>query len=214
MSELVSDLLKDLPKNGASQRLLDCWLQARGSQILPRKSVFEELLPADLAFNATIVEVRAPDKLIYVRGSEITKALSGIDRTGANMLDITVPSYRRKRSQSFWTIAYRPCVSKDLLSYPLLEEESGFVNCINLSLPVCPDNDARPMEIYITVEPTDELYSNLLLRSSYPGKDNNPVVSQELSLDFFDIGNGTQPFDIPNVREGGAWPASSRQFEL
>jgi hypothetical protein len=76
----VNDLLESLPAGRTNRKILDSWLRARGNKILPKRSAFENALPPNLAVNSAIVEVQAPDKLIYTRrsaGKKIRKLLDG-----------------------------------------------------------------------------------------------------------------------------------------
>jgi len=213
MQNPVEQLFDDLPQDGASFSLLKSWMKARGDRIIPRKSDFERAISADLALNPTIVEVRAPDNLRYVRGSATSKELFGLDRTGKNMIDLTNRAYRAARAEFYWRIAYRPCVAKNILGYPIAGKLDAFINCINLSLPVCPNDDANPMEIYITVEPTTDPYSDALMKSYYESRRPRRLVPITLSFDFYDLGNGTDPIEVPSPSDDRCWPASSRHFE-
>ena len=214
MSEHANDLLESLPAGRTNRKILDSWLRARGNKILPKRSAFENALPPNLALNAAIVEVQAPDKLIYTRRSAAVMKISGITETGINMLDITPPPYRAKRSENYWTVASRPCVAMNRMDYPLADHENGYVTVINLSLPVFPDNEQDPMEIHITAEVTDEVHSNLYFASLYRDKETGKIIPITTPFEFFDIGNGTEPVGIPNIRGDEVWPAISLQFEV
>lgn len=130
---------------------LDTWHTWRGDKLMPRRGQVKTHQIADLMRGMMMMDVPAPEKLIFRYAGSIYQDLYGFDFTGLNYLDITEPQVRHIRSKRLWGVVAQPAAA--VWTVPRVDQ----LDFIGASVPIAPDDPAHPPKIMQVVIPMREL---------------------------------------------------------
>lgn len=134
-----------------SRHLLRAWKSWRGAGspgigLLPHRRDMDLVSIARLMPRLVLLEVHAPQRVIFrLAGTEI-EAATGLRLTGRDHVAMAQPDQRATRSRLLWGAATQPC---GLLAFhPFQHPDSGRLHQIEtFLLPILPDDPSAPMQL-------------------------------------------------------------------
>lgn len=124
------------------RQLLTYWDKLRDGRLLPRRSEIDPGALKPLLPYISILELRAPDVMVYRLHGTALRDIMGMDATNRNLLDFTPIEGLRLRAYRLWSAATVPCGS----TYEIdLSYARGAKNAHEgLSLPIEPVREGAP----------------------------------------------------------------------
>jgi hypothetical protein len=173
----------------ARSLLLNAWTTARGGNMLPVQADLSRVMPVDVLQALTVLEVRAPDRVIVIRSAPTDRRMTETDRTGYNLIELAPDFHREDRIEINQRITRRPCAA---LARMMNRTKSGiYYDMHNLVLPVLPTRPNAPVLIYAALYWTGKTEANLF--ENYACE-----MPFAYDIEFIDIGNGVAPMPAQN----------------
>ncbi|MDA1097511.1 MAG: PAS domain-containing protein [Proteobacteria bacterium] len=132
------------PVTGNCQTLAAAWAGWRGDKILPRRS---NVRLADITGSLpwiALVDVFSETEIIFRLAGTMIREIMGVELTGRNLMELTDPAHRLARGVRTVQTAHQPCGA--LWVWNVTFENRNIRPVENLSLPLWPDEDGRPMQ--------------------------------------------------------------------
>jgi len=193
----ITQLQARLSHNQLNLAFLTAWLKVRGDRMLPHATNIDQAL-GDRLPALSIAKVEAPDRVINISTSSVTKAISGYDLSGQNYVAKARGAKTAAHvAEASWRRAHRPCGSFGIMPYAnrqLVQQEESTMSYTNMSilcLPVAPTKEGDPILLYFAPEASDQVHANVFVPNA------KHSIFGWLEFDFLDIGNGIDPVPFP-----------------
>lgn len=173
--------LRDILVTPACRDFVHAWIRWRGDAVAPRR---EQIELGDIARHLrwlSVLEVRSAEEMVFRLVGTAINATRGRELTGASLRDLSHPLDWPRRSRTNVAIAARPCG----IAFRVRFEYSvgAPVYSEYVCLPVLPDADGAPRQLFTIREPEQDVSLRLpQLQATY-----NAVGERNR---FVDIGAG------------------------
>ncbi|HLT75765.1 MAG TPA: PAS domain-containing protein [Ferrovibrio sp.] len=187
----MDDFLNRLPDTltGPGRRFFRLWSEWRRGRKLPELRDVDLAAMGDLARSRMLFDIRNRHDMRIVMAGETLREWLGVDLTGANYLDLTLPEYRETRARLTLEQVLQPC---GVMLYYCLRYPNGAVRPIEfVGAPVCADGEDVPGFILASGTQLGPAISD----GAPPDPDSYRIAT---GMRFIDLGYGVPPAN-PNI---------------
>jgi len=193
-SDLNIDFLEALfVEQPNSLALWNIWQIARADKPLPTVQDMEKSGIETIYADLSIFSVPVPTQQNVLQMSRLLKTITGIDRTGLNLVEHTERHNRRPKIETSWRLVKRPCGLSFLAVLPAISNKFQYYRAEALMLPVDTGGKFTSRLLYTAFDPELEPTHNVLVAHQ------EVAIPPILRRDFIDLGFGTDPVELPSL---------------
>jgi hypothetical protein len=174
------DTLPSFARFDAVAGFFSVWNAWRGDALTPTRAQVKTGEVAGLMRSMMLIDVHAPEKMIFRYAGSIYQEVFGFEFTGLNYLDITEPEARPTRSKRLWDTAMQPAAS--VWTIPSIEA----VDFIGATVPISPDDPSDVMKLMQVIIPLKDIAT--ISAAEWRKKRTNVYFSDRFR--YIDIGAG------------------------